>query len=341
MMARAQRKAEILLEYQNYIETPPTSPPQLYAAACGSDGITIESWRSVWISNMQKNHAKFGGFKQHSVGKLFGLLKNKPAIIVGSGPSLKVNGDALKNRNGITAISCLHNYHFFEDRGIDIDYYVTLDAGPVVIEEVYEGGTKTQEEYWASTKNKKLIAFIGTDPRLFELWQGEVILYNAPIPDQACIDAYDKVEKFNCYISNGGNVLGACLYIAKSVMGANPIVYMGADFSFGYDKRFHAWNSKYDKNLGHVLKAIDVYGNAVKTWNSYANFKAWFECVAIKCPGIWINCTEGGTLGAYPEGNIMAIRQMPIQDLLDMYGMSEHLRGPFTDPENSEKKLLF
>jgi hypothetical protein len=135
--------------------------------------------------------------------------------------------------------------------------------------------------------------------------------------------------------------LGACLYIAKAFMGANPIAFIGADFSFSYSKKFHAWNSKYDKNLGSVLAAMDVYGNKVLTWQSYNNFKCWFDRICIDIPGIWINCTEGGTLGAYLDGNIMAIRQMKLEQFIDMYHLTRHLRKQALEPDSGDRTLLF
>jgi hypothetical protein len=335
------RKAEIILEYQNYIESPPIAPNQLYGQACANDSVTIDSWRKIWLDNIRANKARFGSFSDHSIGKLYQTHSLKPAVIAGSGPSLKVNGDLLKERGGVPLISCLHNFHYFEDRGISVDFYVTLDAGPVVLEEVSEGGTKTADEYWALTKDKKLIAFIGTDPRLFEKWQGEVYFFNAPVPDKSFQAESDAIEPFFAYISNGGNVLGACLYFAKGWLGCNPIAFVGADFAFGYDKKFHAWDSKYDKNLGYVLKAVDVYGNKVLTWQSYANFKAWFDYVAVKVPGIYINCTEGGTFGAYSEGNIMAVRQMELSQFIGMYRMSEHIKGQAEKPYEPSNVILF
>lgn len=335
------RKAEIILDFQNYIEHPPVAPKQLYGQACSNDGVTIDSWRETWLKNVAANKARFGSFKEHSVGKLYGTLKHQPAIIAGSGPSLKVNGHLLKDRNGMALLSCLHNYHFFEDQGIKPDYYVTLDAGPVVLEEVSEGGKRSEQEYWDSTQDKTLLAFIGTDPRLFEKWQGKVYFYNAPVPDNAYVERLNQIEEFHAYVSNGGNVLGACLYLAKGYMGANPICFTGADFAFGYDRKFHAWDSKYDTNLGYVLKAMDVYGNKVLTWQSYANFKAWFDYVCLKVPGIWINCTEGGTLGAYPEGNLMAIRQMELAKFLEMYRMHEGLKRQSLEPEINDRTILF
>jgi hypothetical protein len=335
------RKAEIILEYQNYIETPPASPAQMYSQACSSDGVTIDAWRPTWIDQVKANHKTHGPFKDRGLGKLHGILKHKPAIIAGAGPSLKVNAEQLKNRDGIALISCLHNFHYFEDQGIEVDYYVTLDAGPVTIEEVHEGGSAGIEDYWAKTKGKKLIAFIGSHPDLLKKWQGEIFFFNAPVPDEQYQATVKELGDFNTYVSNGGNVLGACLYIAKGIMGANPIAFIGADFSFSYEKKFHAWDSKYDKALGYVLKAVDVYGNKVLTWQSYFNFKSWFDYVSVKVPGIYINCSEGGCFGAYPEGNIMAVKQMPLADFLGMYRLHEELRDQCEHPETPARKVLF
>ena len=339
------RKIELELEYSNYIQTPPVTPQQMYGNACSSDGTTVNSWRDVWIRNIQENHKRFGSFVKHGMSPLFDTNRLKPAIIVGSGPSLGYNGHLLKDRAGITTLSCLHNYHFFEDRGIDIDYYVTLDAGPVVIEEVYEGGTKTPEEYWASTKGKKLCAFIGTDPKFFDLWQGEVFLFNAPIPDPAVVQAQEALEIFNQVVSNGGNVLGACLYIAKAVLGSPTVAFVGADFSFGYNvgkgHKFHAWDSKYDAKLGNVIRGFDVFGNKVLTWPSYFNFKNFFDWVALTIPGTYVNCTEGGMFGAFAEGNIMAVQQMPLEAFIKMHTHHEFVREIFTNPDNRDRKLLY
>lgn len=341
MRIKTPRKVEITLEYQNYIENAPVAPKQLFSNACSSDEVTVNTWRQIWIDNVKANHKRFGSFKENSIGNLFGKYKYRPAIVAGSGPSLKHNGESLKERGDIPLISCLHNYQFFEDRGVKVDYYVTLDAGTVVIEEVYEGGSKSPEEYWESTKDKTLVAFIGTHPSLFDKWKGKVLFFNAPVPDAGYIAELESLETFNLYLSNGGNVLGACMYFAKAILGANPIAFVGADFCFSYDKKFHAWDSKYDAKLGYVLKANDVYGNKVLTWQSYANFKSWFDYIALTVPGIYINCTEGGTFGAYPDGNIMAIKQQPLLDFIEMYTMHDALRVSCENPGTEQKVLLF
>tara|TARA_R110000868_G_scaffold62962_3_gene189969 strand:- start:20790 stop:21050 length:261 start_codon:yes stop_codon:yes gene_type:complete len=86
---------------------------------------------------------------------------------------------------------------------------------------------------------------------------------------------------------------------------------------------------------------MDIYGNKVLSWQSYNNFKAWFDQVCMDVPGIWINCSEGGTLGAYFEGNIMAIKQMTLASFLDMYEMSRHLLPQAQSASSGSKAILF
>lgn len=326
------RVRQIACDYQPYISKPPARPEKLYEKAASNDKATIDAWSHKWLANIKANKEKFGNFRDYSLGNLFGKYLHRPVICAGSGPSLKYNLEQLRDTKGIPLVSCLHNFQYFHDNGVKPDYWVTLDAGEITVDEVTEGGKLEEEEYWEATKGQVLLAYIGTSPRLLEKWRGKVYFYNAPVPDKDFRDAVNEVEPFNVWVSNGGNVLGACVYISKGYMGAGAIIYVGADFSFGYDKRFHSWNSKYDKDMGNYVYAVDVFGNKVPTWPSYNNFKSFFDYVSMEVPGIYINCTEGGTLGAYPQGNLSSIRQMDLKDCIDMYSMSEMLKPASIDP---------
>jgi hypothetical protein len=326
---------EMELEYLNVLDRPPESPQQLHKAAASNDDPTIEAWRDTWIKNQAENHKLFGPFSENGIGKMFGEFKNQPCIVAGAGPSLAGNISDLKEKGDIGLISCLHNFHYMVDNEVDVNYFVTLDAGKVTIEEISEGGEKDHEFYVEATKNYTLCAFVGSDPDLIKSWKGKILWYNCPIPDQACKDAYDSVEVFHHFVSNGGNVLGACVYIAKAYGGANPIVYVGADFSFGYTKNFHPWKSKYDGKLGNHIRTIDCWGNKVYTWASYLNFKKWHDSITLRVPGEWINCTEGGTWGVYPEGLIKSIKHKPLKEFIQGYRMYETMQYQAENPSNA------
>jgi hypothetical protein len=327
------RVREVICEYQPYVFRAPQSQHGLYQKAASNDGSTIEFWRDTWINNIKANKQKFGEFGPKGIGNLFGEYLHRPVICAGAGPSLKYSIEGLKNRKGIPLVSCLHNFQYFSDNGVDVDYWVTLDAGQVTVEEVHEGGKEQPAHYWEKTKGQTLLAFIGTCPELLEKWQGDIYFYNAMVPDDRYRKAIDEIEVFRQWVSNGGNVLGACLYISKAYLGAGAIIYVGADFSFGYDRKFHSFDSKYDKDMGACVAAVDVFGNKVATWPSYNNFKSWFDWVSLNVPGIYINSTEGGTLGAYPDGNIHTIRQMDLKDAIAMYSISEPITQCALDPK--------
>jgi hypothetical protein len=125
-------------------------------------------------------------------------------------------------------------------------------------------------------------------------------------------------------------------------LGASVVAFTGADFCFSYDKKFHGWNSKYDDNLGNVMRVKDIFGNSVYTWKSYHNFKGWFEFVSLTVPGIYYNCSEGGTFGAYTEGNIRSVIQAPLKAFIRQMNMyHDEIKEQALNTKTEIKKLLF
>lgn len=326
------RNVDIVLEYQPPIDLIPPNYGDIYKQACSGDKVTVETWRKTWVDHYRSAKDRFGNFAEKSYGQLFGINRHKPAIVIGSGPSLKYSLEALKTiserQNPLLMVSCLHNFGLFEDQGFHADYYLSLDSGGVVIDDVSESRNKDGGFYWEKTKGKKLLAYVASDPRLFDLWQGEIYLFNCLLPDMALREEIGKIERFSHYISSGGNALGACMYTAKAVMGSSEIIYVGADFCFDYDHKFHAYQTHYDnvdgKGIGTVIRWPDVFGNARATWPSYLNFKFWTDWVAMNVPGNWASASEG-LLGAYPEGNLRRIKMAPLNLLTEHYRIAEEV----------------
>jgi hypothetical protein len=322
------RTVKMDFQYQPLIPEPPAKPQQLYSNATSGDTVTIETWRQTWIDNYKANKERFGELATLSMGKLYGAERHRPAIILGAGPSLKYSLDALRENQTlakpIPTVSCLHNLAYLKNEGIKVDYYVSLDAGEVVLDDAIEGQEK--KDYWSQTAGDVLVANVTSNPKLFDHWKGKVHLYNCLVPDDKYREETDKVEVFRHYLSSGGNVGGACMYFAKAVLGCNPIVFTGIDFCFDYANEFHSYPTKYDnwegKGLGHYITHPDVFGNMRKTYPSYFNFKCWIDYISMQVPGSWVYCGEG-IVGAYREGNIAQFQYMTLQQFITQYKMSE------------------
>lgn len=309
------------------IDGPPMDLDGMYKQACANDDVTVNSWKDQWSFQIRDN-VKYD-FVKNSVAQLLSKEKFKPIILAGSGPSLKRNTHQLQTRKDIRIVSCLHNFGYFEDReimGTD-DYYLSLDAGDITIREVVQGGTKEDESwYWERTKDRTLICHVCTNPDLLRRWKGPKYFFCTPFAPQVqgALGPYVDLSKtpfFNC----GGNALGACMYFGKAILGGSTMIFIGADFAFDLTNSFHPFASPYDSMFRGVIPATNIWGNRVYTWQSYYNFKVWFEYMACggkgRNPISMINATEGGILGAYPQGNIKQIVQMDLNTALYQYHM--------------------
>jgi hypothetical protein len=313
---------DIDVTYRPLIDRPPETQGNLFQRAASNDTATVERWRDIWVEYAKKTKERFGSFADRSIGKLYGVNRMKPVIICGSGPSLKSSIDALKeNANSehpVMVVSCLHNFGYFQDEGFHAYYYMTLDSGEITVADVFEGRKEAPEHYWNATKGKKLLATISTHPKLFDLWQGDIILFNVMIPNLEIQTKLQEVERFTHYVSPGGNALGGCFYAAKAIFCSDPVMFVGADFCFDTNNQFHSYKTHYDDLGGYVMWPSVFSEINRKTWASYLNFKFFFDHCAMKIPGTYINCSEG-LLGAYPEGNLKQFKYCSLKDALLPY----------------------
>ena len=354
-----------ILAHQQIIEAPPIPKKGLYEKACSNDGVTITSWAKQWVDQCVEN-SKTHDFIEDSVAAVLGRELTKPVIIAGSGPSLKKNVKQLNptpdrfmhpklgtfwkdtfGRGDIKIVSCLHNFGMFEDMDVmgPDDFYLNLDAGEITIKEVYEGSKHDEEWCWERTKDRTLLAFTSSHPELIKKWRGKILWFTTspnPATNEKLRDLIDftKVPVFNV----GGNALGACLYMARAILGCGPTILIGADFAFDGVHAFHGWDSPYDEQFSGVQPCVDIYGRKRFTWPSYFNFKCWFDFVACggngNNPKLFINCTEGGILGAYPEGNIKQIQQMSLKECLNMFNYPRNMPDVLKD-SGEMVQLLF
>lgn len=346
---------EMCLQVQPYIPWIPAGKDVAWQAATRSDSITVKSWGKQWIDQTIQNK-KSHNLNENSVMKLHDMNKGKPVILAGSGPSLIKNykgliGDGNKSlgRGDIPIVTSVHNFPFFEDNDVmrSTDYYMILDAGQICIKEMSEGGKHDEDWYWDRTRDRTLIAYHATHPDFISKWQGKIYWYSMPPAtaefgaEMNKINDSSKVPGFNV----GGNVMGAALYFSRAILGSSIPIWIGMDLCFSYDRKFHPWDCWYNEKFTGVMPWTDIYGNRVYTWASYFGFKNWFDYMACGGSGnnaqLWINATEGGILGAYPEGNIQQIIQMDLRTALHMFNISSLMPTMLEKSVNGQMHLLF
>ena len=323
LTGRLATSVPMILTYQPYVTQAPQTMQQQWDQACLADGKTSETWRDLWLDHIARN-VEENDADSRTVEDMYGDYAHLPCLCVAAGPSLKRNFHSIKDvPEDLPVISCLHSFNKFVDEDTRCTAFVTLDAGDVVLRELYFGGKHPEQYYWDATKDYTLISGLVTPPELIKRWQGPVKFFNATIPDPRFMEIMPKTTKNTWVYSVGGSTYGAALYHAAWIWGCPELALAGADFAFDYMHKFHPWDSEYDTQFQGLVPCTDVYGNRVFSWPSYQNFRAWTE---FQCQGSFakhniriINCTEGGTLGAYPHGNVMWIEQKNLVDWIDQH----------------------
>lgn len=341
-------------EVLGQIDGPPQGQAAAWATCTGNDQITVDSWGAQWSYQLKAN-ARIYNFSDNSAMKEHGKCGKKPCILAGSGPSLRkslpvlLDKDPGKGRGDIPIVSALHNFPYFEDNGIMTanDYYVNLDAGDITARELSEGGKEDSDFYWERSKDRVLISVVNAHPDLLRRWKGKILWFGVPSATEEQFAETRKYVDFGTIpaFNVGGNVMGAALYFARAVLGCSIPIFIGMDLSFSYDKKFHAWDSQYDKKFSGVMPCYDIFGNRVWTWPSYWGFKNWFDYMACGGQGgngqVWINATEGGIMGAYVQGNIKQILQLDLKTALAMFRTYEILPSLVEKSASDNLHLLF
>jgi hypothetical protein len=190
-------------------------------------------------------------------------------------------------------------------------------------------------------------------------WPGKVKFFKSANPTDTNIGKFIKMEldrlvnpyKQGSVIEVGGHAMGAMLSIARGVMRANTIIFVGSDYCFNLDNKFYPFDYKIDKTVvtenpdgtesekpapPSVQGAIfDIFGNQVGTNGAYLGFKNVMDN-GIKANKIaamqsgedldFINASEGGALGALKGGNSKWMQYMRLEDAIYMADAKRKLK---------------
>ncbi|MGJ7045468.1 motility associated factor glycosyltransferase family protein [Thermoanaerobacterium thermosulfurigenes] len=257
--------------------------------------------------------------------------KNKPAIIISSGPSLSKNIDFLKRAKGKAlllsvdaSLNALFNKNIIPDavfsieRGVETYNYfykdknipedIVLIAPPVIYPKIFD-------EY----KGKKIICFK----------EGEAI-------NEWLNNLFNDKGKFKMGTSVAHLAFGFAKYV-----GANPIIFVGQDLAYAPDGRTHSDGTVYEGkkdelvNNKEIVYVDDYNGRKIPSTRVWKNFLTWFENEILITQSKCIDATEGG---AYIKGTEI----MSLNDAIDKYCVDDIISiNEFIDSINYKNDNLF
>lgn len=264
---------------------------------------TIDFRAAEWARNIVKNEeaGRFGN-KDGSVGitRFFGKLKNIPAVLIASGPSLDKNISQIKYAKNKSCIICVDSaLRAVIEQNVEPDIVITADSKRRV-KKYFEG---------IDTKNLVLICDVFTHPEVLDEWKGKIFFYMVyPNERNPLTQAIDK--EFTGHIGalgSGGCVTSVALCFAHGALECDPILLLGMDCAFYDPKQHHASGVKDTESFGEIYEILeDVYGDPCLTNPVLRSYMYWMSDI-VRPPGphenrtaymsgTFVNCTEGGIL---------------------------------------------
>ncbi len=246
--------------------------------------------------------------RHRGVEELTNIYKDKPAVLVSTGPSLQKNIHLLKDiRDKVIIIAVAQALRILKGYGIDPDFITTVDYG-----DVNYGHFRGLFDSMVP-----LVCLNRSYFKIIKNWQGPKFIVGTPVPGHE--DTISGIIEKKGYIEQGGSVSHMNLGLALK-LGCNPIAIIGQDLSYVTEKShindvdeggkikvengIIKWKVTDHRSNLHKHKEISMgvahyvpgyFGGNVLTNLGLASFITSFENIIERYKGFDIfNCTQGG-----------------------------------------------
>jgi Flp pilus assembly protein TadD len=266
--------------------------------------------------------------RHRGVSELSGLFKEKPAILVSTGPSLAKNIHQLievGKRGSAVIIAVGQALRVLLAYDIKPDFICTVDFGEVNMGHFI--GLMDSEV--------PLVTINRAYAPLLKAWKGPKFIAATPVPGYE--DMAAGILKDKGFLEAGGSVAHLCFALAQS-LGCNPIIFVGQDLALSEtshipladaagevvvsetgqigwkvkDQRCSLHGKQEIYGMGPVHQVDGYYGKPVMTNLGLASFITSFEGMASRCEAEVINATEGGA-------NIKHTKKMMLKEVIQKY----------------------
>ncbi len=266
---------------------------------------TLLRFGKIWTKNFFRNMHRY--FKSQKLIPYLGWASQKPAIIIGAGPSLEEALPFLqKQQNHALLIACDTALPMLQQAQINPDFVITVD--PQEKNSLYLR--------YSSNKNHILVADPAIHDSTFEGYKDQnIILMDSIFP------LYTPFEDFwgHCgLLASGGSVSTSAFDFARKI-DADPIVMVGQDLSFTKKKSYSSGNvlSEFSRTTHHRLNSYhSVQAQATHTDHSQrikgrlpnttvcadSRFMLYRDWFSLEIPKSTAQVIIAGMEGAYLEG---------------------------------------
>jgi len=262
--------------------------------------------------------------KHRGVKDIFDIYKDKPAVIVSTGPSLAKNIHLLKEIEDKAIIICVGQaLRILLAYDIKPDFACTVDFGDV--------NATHFEGIWDS--DVPLVALTRTYSKILKKYRGHKFIVGTQLAGYK--NSSSSIIEEKGFLPQGGSVAHLSLGLAIK-LGCKNIAMIGQDLSYDADKSHNPnadssgdlfvengllmWkitdpkSNLYGKtySMGQAKYVPGFWGNNVLTNLGLASFIHSFENIVQTFNNNFVNCTEGGA-------KIKGTKQNTLQGFIDEY----------------------
>ena len=261
--------------------------------------------------------------RSRGVGELSGLFKGKPAVLIGTGPSLGKNIHLLKELQGrAVIIAVAQALRSLLAYGVKPDLICTID---------FASNNATHLDDLLTLEDIPLVSLCRAYPGLIRDYQGPIFVNGAT---HAIPNYLDRLWRHKGVLMTGNSVSHMAFSLANQI-GADPIILVGMDMAFSkttthFDQvdrnarldgsgkniiRRQVMDPKselHEKKLGetHRFLVPGYYGGQVQTIAPLLSFLTLMERMIEMGRVRYINATEGGA-------KIKGTEQMPLDQVME------------------------